>query len=148
MTAFRIYGIPAPQGSKKAFVANGQARLKESGGDAFARWRNQIAEVAYLEAYKLGHAYNEPVSLHVEFRFPMPKARGAKARALRIINKTTAPDVDKLVRALGDGLQAGGLLSDDALIVSLVASKVEVHDDWTGADVWIKPIGETYEGAA
>ncbi len=143
-SAFDIIGTPKPQGSKRAFTANGRAMMKESGGNAFAAWRNAVADKARAEAERLGGCYDVPLRLDVTFRFPMPKSRRAALRRLGMIPKTTAPDTSKLVRALEDGLQAGGLIRDDALIADLHAVKIEVWDNgdgdaWTGAAVAIRP---------
>jgi len=46
-----------------------------------------------------------------------------------------------LQRALGDALEAGGLLTNDAVIARWVAEKVEVTG-WTGAVISITPLKE------
>ena len=67
----------------------------------------------------------------------MPKSRPASARQAGSLWKVSTPDLDKLVRALGDGLVRGGLLPDDDRICWITARKVEVHNSWTGASVTI-----------
>ena len=67
----------------------------------------------------------------------MPKSRPAAARRRGWAHKTTAPDLDKLLRAVGDSLQAGGLIADDAAIASITATKIETTS-WTGAVVTIE----------
>ena len=48
--------------------------------------------------------------------------------------KATAPDLDKLCRALGDALTQSGVLRDDALIVEWVARK-----QWARKpDTWLR----------
>lgn len=131
---FTVLGTPKPQGSKKAFAVNGQARMKEAGGLEFAAWRNAVAEAARREARLLPAALDGPLSLIVEFRFPMPASRRKADRARGRIPKTSAPDTSKLVRLIEDSLQAGGLIVDDARIVDLHAHKHEVVG-WTGASI-------------
>ena len=58
-----------------------------------------------------------PVELHVIFHMPRPKSVSRKY-------PNTAPDTDKLLRAIGDSLQSSGVLSNDAQIVSIYAHKV------------------------
>ena len=64
----------------------------------------------------------------------MPKSRPKKVRERGYAPKTTAPDLDKLVRAVCDALQAGGLITSDARIATLTARKREVVG-WTGATI-------------
>ena len=75
-----------------------------------------------------------PLGLSVEFRFPMPAARKRAVRAAGKAWKTTAPDIDKLLRCLCDGLSAGGLIVDDARFCAVEVTKIEVTT-WTGAIV-------------
>ena len=42
LVTFEVIGEPKPQGSMKAFNAGGFARVKPSGGEAFASWRNAV----------------------------------------------------------------------------------------------------------
>jgi Holliday junction resolvase RusA-like endonuclease len=131
---FVVHGIPAPQGSKKAFVAAGRAMMKESNADAHALWRNQVS-LAATEAHRGRPPLTGPLRLFVEFRFPMPKSRPKYVRDLRSVWKTTAPDTDKLIRSVGDALTAAGVIVDDALFAELVVRKLEVFEMWTGADI-------------
>jgi Holliday junction resolvase RusA-like endonuclease len=45
------------------------------------------------------------------------------------------PDIDKLTRAVLDGLTDGGLISDDARVVRLMVD--EVYGDRVGVDVTV-----------
>lgn len=134
---FEIIGDPKPQGSKKAFRVGNHARMEEDGGLAHATWRNQVAQVARDVADSLDERpLDGALVLRVEFRFAMPKSRPKYIRERGQVPKTTAPDTSKLVRALEDGLQAGGLVVDDARFWRIDATKVEVTG-WTGAIVTI-----------
>lgn len=140
MTAveFEVIGVPKPQGSMKAFNAGGFARVKPSGGTAFAAWRNAVAQAAKDIA---GHddvtsPLDGALALVVEFRFPMPTSRPKATRAAGTCWKTTAPDADKLLRCVGDALTASGLVTDDARFVDISATKIETTG-WTGAVITI-----------
>ena len=136
---FDVLGTPMPQGSMKAFNAGGMARMKPSGGAAFAAWRNAVADKARQVVEATGGAYplDGPLVLHVEFRFPMPVSRPKRTRALGMAPKTTAPDADKLLRCVGDALIAAGVLVDDARFCDVSAMKWEVTG-WTGATIRVK----------
>ncbi len=138
---FMVYGIPAPQGSKtrmpngamvEGSSATGRAKLKN--------WRSAVAEMAAHVAANLG-PIDGPVHIDVTFRFPVAKVRAKKAASSQFgyIYKAAKPDLDKLLRATGDGLAAGGLIARDELIVSWNAIKVEVAESmWTGAQIRIR----------
>lgn len=132
---FDVFGVPYPQGSKRAFVANGKAIMTEASGTGHAAWRNAVAEAAHARAATCG-TFTGPLHLDVSFLFPMPKSRSRAKRDAGACPKTTAPDLDKLLRTVGDALKAGGLIADDALIVSVCASKTEVIG-WTGATITV-----------
>lgn len=145
LAELKVVGVPRPQGSKRAFVVNGHARMTESAGAAGAQWRDAISQAAKNLADHIldtaSHSHNVPpftgpLGLSVEFRFPMPKSRSKAQHAAARIYKTTAPDTSKLVRSLEDGLQAAGLIQDDALFVAIEACKTEVTG-WTGAVITI-----------
>lgn len=142
MIEFNIIGLPSPQGSKTR-MPNG-AMLDGASKGARERhrdWRTTVAQTAHDAAAGLNEPMDGALSLIVEFRFPMPKSRPKAVRDLGRTPKTSAPDLDKLVRALGDGLQSGGLVHDDARFVAIYASKVEVIG-WTGAIVNIQHLTE------
>ena len=137
---FEVIGVPKPQGSKRAFKDKaGNARMKEDGGFEFAAWRNAVARAAKDVA---GHddvlaPLDGPLVLLVDFRFPMPKSRPKRDRERGEAHKTSAPDLDKLVRTIGDALTASGLIVDDARFVAINATKVETTG-WTGAVVRVE----------
>ena len=135
---FDVIGLPRPQGSKKAFMAGGKARMKEA-SDGHATWRNQVAEAArsIAAAVRVPAPLDGPLTLGIEFRFPMPASRSKRVRDYGWAAKTTAPDLSKLVRCVEDGLQAGGLIVDDARITEYVAVHKIETTGWTGAVITI-----------
>lgn len=133
---FDIEGVPAPQGGMRAVNTVRGPRLVTTGGIGLRIWRETIRRAAEDVARRYGRL-DDPACVTVEFRFPMPASRPKQDRMDGQLWKTTAPDLDKLCRALGDGLTAGGLLKDDRIIVEWHATKIETVE-WTGATVAIR----------
>ena len=136
---FVVYGVPAPQGGSKPVPTRRGTRLVSTGGVGLEAWRNSCASSALAAATEHG-TFDGPIKVQATFRFPMPKSRRKWERDLGEIWKTTTPDLDKLERALGDSLKAGGLIVDDSIICQWSATKVEVHQQWTGVVVLIKSL--------
>lgn len=125
--AFTVIGVPQPQGSAQAFVpfawAKAAVRQKRApraivthDNPKVRGWRQVVAEQA--QAVVGGELFLGPVVLTVTFRLPRPESLPKKTH-----HHTKAPDLDKLVRAIGDGL-AGVVFVDDKQIVDLHARKV------------------------
>lgn len=135
---FDVLGIPAPQGSKSAFVRGGRAVVVEgtskTGRAKVTAWRDAVAEAASGAATH--QRFDEPVSLTIRFR--MPAVASDPHRVLHAVR----PDLDKLIRSTLDGLVMGSLIADDAQVWHLVASKSYVHDDETpGAEFCVEGWG-------
>ncbi len=115
---FTVKGIPAPQGSKRAYVRNGRANLVEMAGASLKAWRQDVA-VAALGAMVKQDWYmaDEPVAVHVTFRMPRPKSRPTDTW------HATRPDVDKLLRAVFDALTTANVWHDDSLVADVLAWK-------------------------
>jgi crossover junction endodeoxyribonuclease RusA len=128
---FEVVGLPAPQGSKR-HVGNG---VMIETGRGHRPWRAAVAAAAREHAPDV--PLDGPLQLVVHFRFPMPASRPAKVRSVGQAPKTTAPDLDKLIRSVGDALTEGGLIRDDARICALHATKSEVQG-WSGAVITIE----------
>lgn len=108
---FRVDGIPIPQGSKNAYVRGRRAVLVDVNAAKLKPWRREIAKAA-----DLGVTFDCPVEVVLEFQLPMPKRPKFGFPAVK-------PDLDKLTRAVLDGLTDGGLLEDDSRVVRIVAEK-------------------------
>lgn len=130
MIEFEVVGTPAAQGSKRH--VGGGVMVEQS--KKLKPWRAAVAAAARDVAE--GAPLDGPLSIDVEFRFPMPKSRSKTLHQVGRGPKTSAPDLDKLVRAVGDALKEGGLIRDDALFVRVSAVKVEVVG-WTGAIITV-----------
>lgn len=120
-----VYGMPAPQGSKR-FVGTsktGRGILVESSAKV-KPWRQDV-KAAALEARAEDHwtigkvPVMGAVSLRIVFTLPKP-ASAPKSRRTWPDRK---PDLSKLVRSTEDALTDAGVWEDDARIVRLVASK-------------------------
>ncbi len=122
MIEFRCPGLPAPQGSKRAVrLKNGRTVLLESS----ARVRPYRATLALVarQAWP-GPPSAGAVALEVVFRFPRPKSHLRASGEVRAAAPAipSRPDLDKLVRALGDAL-TGIVYLDDGQIGRWVATK-------------------------
>lgn len=137
--SFFAYGTPAAQGSKR-HVGNG---VMVETSKNLPSWRASVIEYAQ-KAYQ-GPPLDGPLELQVTFWFPRPKSARRSARY-----KTTAPDLDKLCRGIGDALQLAGTISSDARIVRWVAEKKVVPHlladldlpDGIGADVTVSVLDD------
>lgn len=127
----RVRGIPQAQGTARAFVAGGKARIATDSNRAnspIGAWRAAIATEARREYGELEAARGH-VRIVAELTWPRPLAhfKGGKAtnplRADAPTRKATKPDVDKCARALLDAL-TGIAFADDAQVVELKVSKL------------------------
>jgi len=117
--AFFVKGRPVPQGSLK-FIHGRPIHVRATD---LAVWRADIARNAELFGFK-------PVAnaVKVEMDFVMLKPKSAKRRF-----PSVKPDLDKLVRAVLDGL-TGVAYEDDSQVILIQASKTYGENQ----GVWIK----------
>lgn len=140
---FRVFGIPVQQGSKRPGQNSktGKLFVREETGERLKTWRATVTEAA-LQAREAGglQTMSGAVRLDVHFFMPRPASISAKKR----LYPQVAPDLDKLVRAVGDALKDAGVYKDDCLICSIQASKQYATDDLEkspGAWVIVSEIG-------
>lgn len=113
MISFFVAGNPAPQGSKRHV---GRGVMIESSKN-LKPWRALVARKAASVAKTLDQPMDGHLRLIVRFELPAPKRS-------RFGNRPAGPpDLDKLVRAICDGLKDGKLIVDDARIVEITATK-------------------------
>ena len=127
----RVYGDPAPQGSKTARVVNGHVVMWES-SKKLPGWRESVVMAAKVSFMENGRQQMlGPVTLTCTFYMPRPKSVSRKY-------PNTMPDLDKLLRGIGDALQVAGVISNDGQIVSIEAHKVysETPGD-NGVEIWL-----------
>ena len=135
---FTVVGTPVQQGSKRHV---GGGRMIEA-ANGHREWRHAVAtEAAAVAAARPDCPLDGPLCLSVRFAFPMPASRPRRAIRLGRAWKTTAPDLDKLIRSIGDALTESGLIRDDARIGMVMASKVETTDA-AGAEIGLWPLEE------
>jgi len=114
---FTVLGLAQPKGSAKAFVPKGwQRAVVTSDNPRVKDWQQAVAwqaQAAAAEGQFVG-----PVALRVAFALPRPASLPR-----RVLAHITRPDLDKLVRSIGDAL-TGVLYRDDGQVVELQARKV------------------------
>lgn len=126
--SFEVCGVPAPQGSKRAFTRNGKAWLDDVNADKLKPWR-AVVNSAAADAMKGMPLITGPTHIQVEFRFPRPKGHfGSGKNSTRLKDnaptfKESKPDCDKLLRAIFDAL-TGVVWKDDAQVADVVATKL------------------------
>jgi Holliday junction resolvase RusA-like endonuclease len=90
-------------------------------------WRQAIATEAKLQAN--GTKFSGPVQVYFVFWFPRLRSHygtGRNAGGVKLsapMFKASAPDIDKLCRAVADALTISGLILDDRLIARMHAEK-------------------------
>lgn len=130
-----VTGLPAPQGSKRGFIAGGRAVVVDDNRPRLRTWRQDVKEAA-CGAQEL-HAIPETwsplltaVELDVTFLMPRPKHHFRTGRNAHLLRDAAPdrpagkPDVDKLLRSTLDALTASGLYRDDSQVVTLTGRKV------------------------
>ena len=127
-----VPGIPVPQGSMR--LVQGGRRMIHSNHEKLRQWRVQVGHAAMAE---MGHARVRgepwpapgPVGLAVTFNFQRPAGHHINRkltnplRAVAPREHYVKPDLDKLVRAIGDALTDAGVILDDSQITVLHAVK-------------------------
>lgn len=143
----RVRGIPQAQGTARAFVAGGKARIATDANrtnSPIGAWRAAIATEARAE-YGATPAARGPIRIVAELAWPRPKAHyrgGTPAKGLRADAPTlkwSKPDADKAARAVLDAL-TGIAYADDAQVVELKVRKL--WSDEAGAFIGITELEE------
>lgn len=110
-------------------------RLVEAQSVNLKKWRGAIEEAC--QPYANQNIHLGPVRLEVDFFLERPKSVRQSDRALPHV----APDLDKLVRGVGDGIgQSGMIWGDDSQIVEIIARKFYADDREPGATIRIIPV--------
>lgn len=133
-----VCGTPAPQGSKK-FVGrakSGRGIMIES-SKAVAPWRAAVVGAAVAATRKHGwEMATGPVFLYAEFRLDRPARPKPEYRR----HPGGKPDLDKLLRAVGDALTEAGVWSDDSLVVAALAQKAYSGIQPAGATIIVEDL--------
>jgi crossover junction endodeoxyribonuclease RusA len=112
LCTIEVHGVPAPQGS---FKHVGRGRIIPTNAPTLYKWRELVAAHASM-AYD-AEPYDGAVGLFAIFVLPAPKRR--RVRPLH----DRRPDLDKLLRAVGDAV-TGVVITDDARIARMDAVKL------------------------
>jgi len=124
---FRVAGIPVPQGSKATHTTKAGQTFSREANRNLGPWRNAIAAAA-SEAMAGRPPLDGPLLLEATFNFPRPKSHYRTGRHVGEVKAsapvwcTTRPDLDKLLRAVGDAI-TGYVCHDDAQLVEVEAVK-------------------------
>jgi len=130
---FEVYGIPAPQGSKKSI---GNGRFVEA-SKKLPAWRKNVAEAAADAMASVDWVtLSGPSELSVVFFLPRPRSVPASKRPLPLV----PPDIDKLVRAVGDSCTTAGVWDDDSLVCKVTAHKMYDDVREPGASVTVRSL--------
>ena len=127
MIEFRVDGEPVPQGSKTVGHSKGGGTFVREDNPKTEPWRNAVAARA-REAMDGRKPMAGPLQLNVVFYFGRPKGHYRTGRHAGELKPTAPdfcskrPDLDKLLRALGDAL-TGVAFVDDAAISIVRARK-------------------------
>jgi crossover junction endodeoxyribonuclease RusA len=127
---FEIVGVPIPQGSKKGFVhprIPNRVLIVDDNAKKLKPWREQVTLTAKaLRPVWLREPINGPVGVGLVFVRRRPRSHlrtdGRTLSAAATRYPDTKPDVDKLERAILDGLTDVAFV-DDARVVSLCSVK-------------------------
>lgn len=151
MIAFTVNGIPAQQGSKKAFVVKGRAVVVDDNKGPLKTWRQTVQAAAQTAI--ANHptcpvpAYDDgPLEVTVIYRMPRPQAHYGTRAGQRYLKPSAPvhvdrlPDIDKLDRAILDALTAAGMWRDDRQVARLCVEKVYADPGIPGADITVTTI--------
>jgi len=123
MLTIDVRGLPRPQGSMRVFPNGGVAYPP-----AVIMWR-RLVQGAAVEAMMGKPIFLGAVELRMGFDLPRPASHYGTGRNVTTVKASappwpiTMPDLDKLVRAVGDALTDAGVWKDDSQVVSLTTAK-------------------------
>ena len=124
-----VVGDPASQGSHAIM----QGRIVQVNSKKHKAWRNAITQTALATLPADWQPIDEPCELIVNFYMPKP------ASATRSL-PTVSPDLDKLIRAVGDSLTDSGVVVDDSRIVRISARKLYAIGIEPGATIEVRTL--------
>ena len=123
-----VRGLPRPQGSLRLHTLPG-GKVAARYADTVYEWRAVLQERLARECVE---QFVGPVELRLGFDMPRLQSHFRPVNSKRSAPELresapdypcSAPDLDKLVRAVGDSITDAGLWRDDGQVASLVAAK-------------------------
>ena len=131
---FDVLGRPAPQGSKKSI---GNNRFIES-SKFLPAWRSAVREAAENAVTIAGWTrVTGQVELEVMFYLDRPSSVSTVKRPY----PTVPPDLDKLLRAVGDSC-SGVIYDDDSQIIRMLAWKTYADAREPGAFIRVNELSQ------
>jgi crossover junction endodeoxyribonuclease RusA len=127
---FDVSGEPASQGSHSVI----HGRIVQVNSAKHKRWRNAVAFAALDLVGPDWELIDEPVELSVIFYLPRPKTATRDFPAVM-------PDLDKLIRSVGDSL-TGTIIRDDSRIIAISAQKRYADDRGSGAVIRLNTLAQ------
>jgi Holliday junction resolvase RusA-like endonuclease len=127
--SFSVTGDPASQGSHAIM----RGRIVQVNSSKHKAWRKAIAQSATEALPNDWIPIDDPCELVVNFYMPKPKS---VTRPL----PSVSPDLDKLIRAVGDSLTDSGVVTDDSRIVRISARKLYAEGIEPGATISVKSL--------
>jgi Holliday junction resolvase len=107
----RVFGRPAPQGSKRLNKYGGVAEMSKY----LKPWKKLVQRaIEEITGGKQIFPRNTPVKVDMVFYLKKPSRPLHRPTLGRATLPVTAPDKDKLERAVNDALTASGIWFDDA----------------------------------
>lgn len=144
MIEVTVWGLPAPQGSMKAFVVNGRANVVPDNQPRLKKWRKLVNE-AVMEVWPYDEATSEPLLIEVTFYRLAPKNKRGD------VYDDTGPDGDKLMRAIFDALtatkkQKGITVNDSRFTDHAGRKRFCDHESQERAVIRIEGLNRTLQG--
>jgi Holliday junction resolvase RusA-like endonuclease len=127
--SFSVSGDPASQGSHA--IMNG--RIVQVNSKKHKAWRTAIVNEVIATLPADWEPIDGPCELIVMFYLPKPATVKRSAPSV-------APDLDKLVRSIGDALAIAGVYTDDSRITRISARKLYAQGIEPGASIVVKTI--------
>lgn len=138
LVALFVAGTPVQQGSKSIDTRGPKPRMFDQNGKQLAPWRRTVRDAARAVWRDQGRSpIGEPVQATVTFVFATVPSQPDRHWHPEV------PDIDKLERALYDGLVDGALLLDDRFVVKhLVSKRYAEHGEEPGVSVSIDSLAD------
>jgi Holliday junction resolvase RusA-like endonuclease len=124
-----VIGDPASQGSHAIM----HGRIVQVNSSKHKAWRKAIVQEAIATLPDDWQPIDEPCELIVNFYLPKPKTVDRQLPSV-------SPDLDKLIRAVGDSLTDSGVVIDDSRIVRISARKLYAEGIAPGATIQVKTL--------
>jgi Holliday junction resolvase RusA-like endonuclease len=124
-----VTGNPASQGSHAIMYG----RIVQVNSSKHKAWRKAIVQEAIATLPDNWQPIDEPCELIVNFYLPKPKTVDRQLPSV-------SPDLDKLIRAVGDSLTDSGVVIDDSRIVRISARKLYAEGIEPGATIQVKTL--------